>query len=39
MVIQIHWFLSTADYKNFVAEKTGDLDIQIKIVGVLHANQ
>jgi hypothetical protein len=39
MVIQIHWFLSTVDYKNLVAQKTGNLDIQIKIVEVLHANQ
>jgi len=33
------FFLLTVGYKNFVAQKTGNLDIQIKIVGVLHANQ
>jgi hypothetical protein len=39
MVIQIHWFLSTVDYRSFVAQKTGNIDFQIKIVEVLHANQ
>jgi hypothetical protein len=38
MFILIHYFLPAADYKKLIAWKTGNLDIQMRIIEVSYAN-